>query len=271
MIRGPWKSWLPEPLLESERLAPLRALLLRAYRWLNRHLQGFYSAVGLFLAIGLALALVAVWGFAWLAEAIGEGATHDVDVRVLLWINQYASERMDVLAVEITALGDGAVVVVLVLVSSLLLWLTRNRHLAVILWVASIGGLLINTALKLAFDRPRPQVFEWRIDYAGLSSFPSGHATIAMVVYVALAYVIARLEPTPGLRRVTFAIFGVLVLLIGLSRLYLGVHYPSDVAAGFVVGFAWAVFSALAVEAIRHARTPREPDAPPALTPEETP
>lgn len=271
MNRRSWSDWLPAWLREDERLEPVRSVLVPAFRWLARQVRGFYSAVGLFLAIGLGLALLAIWGFAGLAESVMEGETRRFDEGVLLWIDRYASEPLDLVALEVTALGDGVVVVVLVLVASLLLWLTRNRHLAVTLWVATLGGILINTALKLAFDRPRPRVFEWRIDYAGLSSFPSGHATIAMVVYVALAYVVVRLEPTRTMRRVTFTIFGVLVLLIGLSRLYLGVHYPSDVLAGFAVGFAWATFSAFAVEAIRHTRTRPEPEAPVAPPPRETP
>lgn len=92
-----------------------------------------------------------------------------------------------------------------------------------------------------------------------------------MVVYVALAYVIARLEPTRAMRRVTFAVFGALILLIGLSRLYLGVHCPSDVIAGFAVGFAWTVFAAPAVEIIRHARARREPVPASALAGDEAP
>lgn len=272
MNRNRWSHLLPRMVLKDERLEPLRSILATLFHWMVRQVRGFYSAVGLFLAIGLGLALLALWGFAGLAESVIEGETRRFDERVLLWMNQHTSEWLDVVALEITALGDGAVVSVLVLVSSLLLWLTRNRHLAVILWVAALGGILINTVLKLAFERPRPQLFEWRTEYAGLSSFPSGHATSAMVVYLALAYVITRLEPTRALRRVTFTSFGILVLLIGLSRLYLGVHYPSDVIAGYAVGFAWAMFSALAVEAIRHARTrPEAEPEEPAVLPSEMP
>lgn len=253
------------------RLDRIRHVFEAVFRWLVHKLHGFYSAVGLFLAVGLGLALLAIVGFAALAESVIEGNTRRLDEGVLLWMNQFASARMDLVALEITALGDGVVVTVLVLVCSLLLWLTRNRHLAVTLWVATAGGMLINTVLKLAFDRPRPQLFEWRTDYAGLSSFPSGHASTAMVVYVALAYVVARLEPGTALRRMTFSLFALLVVLIGLSRLYLGVHYPSDVIAGYAVGLAWAMFSAFAVEAIRHARVRPGADPPADASPLRSP
>lgn len=233
----------------------MRSFLASTYRFVERQALGFYSAVGLFLSIGLVLACLALWGFAAIAESMVEGETRHFDESVLLWLDGYATERLNIVALEVTALGDAAVVIVLVLVTSFVLWLTHHRHLAVTLWIATVGGVLINTVLKLAFNRPRPQVVEWRIDHAGLSSFPSGHATIAAVVYVTLAYVITRLEPTRAMRRATVTVSAILILLIGVSRLYLGVHYPSDVIAGYAVGFAWAAFASLAVEAIRQTRT----------------
>lgn len=249
MLPDRWRRLLHDP-----RFASVRTLLVTAFAWLDRRVRGFYSAVGLFLVIGLGLAVLALLAFAGLAESVMEGETHRFDEAALRWMDRYGTETLDRVALEIAALGDGTVVVVLVLVCGLLLWLTRNPNLALMLWVATAGGLLFNTVLKLAFERPRPRLFEWRTDHASLSSFPSGHATSAMVVYVALAYVISRLEPTRWMRRATFALFGVLILLIGLSRVYLGVHYPSDVIAGYAVGFAWAAFSVLAVEVIQPTR-----------------
>lgn len=76
----------------------------------------------------------------------------------------------------------------------------------------------------------------------------------AMVMYATLAYLVARLESTPALRRLTFVFAAILVSLIGASRMYLGVHYPSDVLGGFLIGLAWATFCALGIEAIRYFR-----------------
>jgi undecaprenyl-diphosphatase len=142
----------------------------------------------------------------------------------------------------------------IVLVASALFWVTQHRYSVLLLWVAALGGGVLNTVLKLVFDRPRPQVFEWRAHYAGLSSFPSGHATLSMVAYITLAYLIIRLAPTLWMRLLALSVAGVVVLLIGLSRLYLGVHYPSDVLAGYAVGFVWANFCALGVEGMRRFR-----------------
>jgi undecaprenyl-diphosphatase len=80
---------------------------------------------------------------------------------------------------------------------------------------------------------------------------------MVMAVYLTLAYLVVRLEPTRALRRLTLAAFGATILLVGLSRVYLGVHYPSDVIAGFVAGFAWAVVCALGIEAVRYFRRRR--------------
>lgn len=271
MTRHRWNHLIPGRLQRSERLAPIGSFLAMAFHFVERQVRGFYSAVGLFLSVGLVLACLAVWGFAGIAESMVEGGTRHFDEAILLWLNQHATERLDVVALEVTALGDAAVVIVLVLVASFLLWLTHHRHLAVTLWVATVGGVLINTVLKLAFNRPRPQVVEWRIDYAGLSSFPSGHAMIAAVVYVTLAYVITRLGPARAMRTVTLTVSALLIFLIGVSRLYLGVHYPSDVIAGYAVGFAWAAFASFAVEAIRRTRTRTGADAPSAQPPLPTP
>lgn len=242
------------------RLELLWRPLFEVLRWIGRHVEGFYAAVGLFLTLGLALALLAVGAFALMARLMAEGMTQRFDEAVLLWLNARANPTLDIAALEITALGGMVVVWMLLTVSSVFLWVTRHRYSAALLWVAVIGGSILNSALKALFDRPRPDLFEWRTEYAGQSSFPSGHAMTAMVMFATLAYLIARLEPTRLLRRLTLGITATVIVLIGLSRLYLGVHYPSDVIAGYIAGFAWATFCALGIEAVRYFRG-RRPQA----------
>ena len=217
-------------------------------------MRGFHSAVGTFLLVGLALALLSTALFAFLAEQVMEGTTQRFDNAVLLWMNEHSNPRLDVLAMEVTSLGAGIVTWMLVAVSSVFLWASRHRYSVLLLWVAVIGAGPLNATLKHIFERPRPELFPWRVPYAGLSSFPSGHSMGAMVTYATLAYLVARLEPTRTLRRLTLGIAAVVVVLIGLSRMYLGVHYPSDVLGGFVIGLAWASFCALGIEAIRYFR-----------------
>ncbi|HEV2147319.1 MAG TPA: phosphatase PAP2 family protein [Longimicrobiaceae bacterium] len=235
----------------------LRNLLFGLLRWIGRYVKGFHAAVGTFLAMGMVVALLLLWGFAGLAEWVAEGRTQSFDDAVLLWLNERATPWLTVAALEVTALGAGLVVWMVVAVASAFLWVSRHRYSVALLWVAALGATGLNSILKALFDRPRPDLFPWRAPYAGQSSFPSGHAMTAMVVYLTLAYLVARLEPTPLLRRLTLASTAVVILLIGLSRMYLGVHFPTDVIAGYLAGFVWAVFCALGIEAVRYFRRRR--------------
>ena len=164
---------------------------------------------------------------------------------------------LDNLALEVTALGARVVVWMVVLIASVFLWSSRHHYSAALLWVSMIGAGFVNAALKVSFNRPRPDVFPWRTQHVGLASFPSGHAMTSIVVYGTLAFLIARLAPTRLLRRLTWTLAILVILLIGWSRLYLGVHYPSDVLAGFVMGAAWAVICGLGIEAVRYFRSRR--------------
>lgn len=246
-----------DPPERARRRTPFSALYDRFYRllrWAAPRLRGFYTVLGAYLSVGLGVALLGVWAFATLAASVMRGATLRFDDAVLLWMNAHASRTLTTAALEVTALGSTTVVWLVVLMASAFLWTSRHRYSVLLLWVAVMGGGALNLVLKDAFQRPRPALFEWRTSYAGHSSFPSGHAMTAMVLYWTLAYLIARLEAGTLLRRTTWAVAAVVVLLVGLSRVYLGVHYPSDVLAGFVIGFAWAMFCAAGIELIRYFR-----------------
>jgi len=229
------------------------------FRWLATHVRSLHAALGIYLFAGFAVLLAASALFAWMADEVGEGSTQRFDNAVLLWLKQHSSPLLDRLALEVTALGSGGVVVMMVLVSTAFLWMSKHRYSVLMLWVALLGGEALNGLLKRAFDRPRPNLFQWKTT-ASLSSFPSGHAMTSVIVYVTLAYLIARLEPSRAMRRLTLGFAAVLVLGIGWSRLYLGVHYPSDVLAGYAAGFAWSTFCALGIETVRHFRH-RDPAA----------
>ncbi len=225
--------------------------LIAAFGWLGRHLSGFYTAVGSVLMVGF---ILAVGLFALIAQMVTMGMTQPFDDAVLLWMDSHSADWLDIAALEVTALGAAVVVWIVVSIASAFLWVSRHRISVLLLWIAVLGSAAINTGLKAYFSRPRPELFPWRTPHAGQSSFPSGHSMGATVAYVTLAYLIARLEPTSTLRRMTYGIAAVVIVLVGLSRMYLGVHYPSDVLAGFVVGFAWAAFCALTIEAVAYFR-----------------
>ena len=238
--------------------APPQAKARRAVwpvlRWIGHHVRGFHAAVGTFMIVGVLLIIGCALLFAELAEDVMEGQTQAFDRAVLEWLNQQATPQLTLLALEVTALGATVVVWMLVLVSSVFLWVSKHRYSVLLLWVSMIGAGLINSTMKTLFNRPRPDVFPWRTEQAVAASFPSGHAMTSMVAYSTLAFLIARLEPSPLLRRMTFAFATVIILLIGLSRLYLGVHWPSDVIGGFITGLAWAAFCAVGFEALRFFR-----------------
>jgi undecaprenyl-diphosphatase len=220
---------------------------MKLLRRAARYVHGLYTLAGLLLSVGLVLSLIALWALSNLTEEVIEGDTVRIDEGVLNWLNGHATPALDQAALEITALGNTLVILVLVATAVALLVLLQQRAYALLLTLAVAGVAVITPFLKAIFDRPRPQLFEWRVHYQLTSAaYPSGHATMSMVTFLTIAYIIYRLSRVKP--PAAFAAF--IVILIGVSRLNLGVHYPSDVLAGYVVGFVWAVFCALAIEIV---------------------
>jgi undecaprenyl-diphosphatase len=235
-------------------------LLFRGLRGVGVHAERFYTAVGIFLIVGIAIAIAGTLAFAELGEHVRSGGTQTFDVAVLRWLGEHHTPLLTAAAVELTYLGTGTVVLMIVGVAALFLWHTEHKHSARLLLAAVAGNILLNGALKLVFHRPRPTVFEWQT-VAVSSSFPSGHAMSATVCYGTVAYLVARLQKHRWSRVLTLTGAVVLILLICITRLYLGVHYPSDVAAGILVGLAWASFCMATLEgslAIARRRAPSD-------------
>lgn len=208
----------------------------------------FYTSVGAFLIIGVLIAIVGTLGFAELGEHVREGGTQTFDIAVLRWVQAHHSPTLTALAVELTYLGTGTVVLTIVGVAALFLWHTAHRHSARLLLAAVAGNIILNGVLKLYFDRPRPSVFAWQAP-AMSSSFPSGHAMSATVCYGTVAYLVARLQKHGWSRALTLTAAVIMILSICATRVYLGVHYPSDVIAGIIIGLAWAGFCMATLEA----------------------
>ena len=235
----------------------VRDRLLSVLRWLRRHVQSFYAVAGLFLSAGLVLAMLGLWGLSGLTEGVLAGETLRFDEGVLRWMDARATGWLDVAAIEVTAVGDILVVLTIAVVAGTLLYLLGRSDYAALVAVATGGAGIVNPVLKAIFDRPRPQVFEWRAHQVGSPSFPSGHAAMSMVLFLVLVYIVHRLSQRRWIELLAFVLGGLMILLIGVSRIYLGVHYPSDVLAGYVVGFSWAVFCAVGVELLWHTRRVR--------------
>ena len=248
---------MTEPVSTGERRAEprsrfdlVRDVLYGTLRAIGRHASSFYTALGIYLVGGAIIAIAGTAAFVELASHVRSGATQTFDENVMRWMGAHRIEWIERSLLEITALGTGLVVMMIVLISALFLIATQHRFSAFLLLVASAGGIVLNAVLKSSFDRPRPQLFEW-LTVPSSSSFPSGHAMSSAIVYFTVAYLIARLEKRRWMRTLTIVSSLLLVLLISVSRLYLGVHYPSDVLAGMIIGLAWAGFCLAGLEAVR--------------------
>ena len=119
------------------------------------------------------------------------------------------------------------------------------------LLLGTAGGKLLNTVLKLAYNRPRPSIVEAVTDVYS-ASFPSGHAMSSMVVFSCVAYLVGRLEPKRSVKYTLWIFAAVLIIAVGISRMYLGVHYPSDVIAGYAAGLAWLGFVIATMKALQY-------------------
>jgi undecaprenyl-diphosphatase len=217
-------------------------------RFLRRRIKNAYVVFGIFLLSGAAIAIVCTYAFAKLAGHVQSGSTQAFDDAVMRWMAAHQYPLIAQTMLEVTALGTGAVVAMVVFVGAMFLWLNKHKHSAILLLVANFGGIILNNLLKLGFDRPRPQIFKWGT-YAASSSFPSGHAMSSVIVYGTVAYLAARLQRRAASRILTLTFAALVIILICVSRLYLGVHYPSDVAAGLIIGLAWAGFCMAVLEA----------------------
>jgi len=204
----------------------------RLSRWLSLTLT-----VG--LAVGLLLSVGVIALFAKIVEDVVEGESRRFDETILLFIHGYTPGWLDGPLRLVTALDYYWVVLPLLVVAVYAFYRKGRKISAALLAVSTLGGMVLTTTLKSLFQRSRPELFDSGYE-ASFYSFPSGHATAAAGFYGTLALLVAwRLT---GFRRWAVAAAGVaLVLLIGFSRLYLGVHYPTDVIAGFLAAPLWVI------------------------------
>ncbi|MCC6205920.1 MAG: phosphatase PAP2 family protein, partial [Hyphomicrobiales bacterium] len=201
-----------------------------------------------------------VLAFVYIGHEVGEEELVQFDSSILLAFRDPADLSRTVgppwlaeSVVEITALGGYTLIVVLVaaVIGLLLINGLRGPALFVLLSVAT--GWVTSQLLKSFYDRPRPDLVP-QLDIVHTASFPSGHAMMTTLVYLTLASVIARLTEKTSVRIYVFAVAVAIALAVGLTRIFLGVHWPSDVIAGWALGAAWAALSWLAVSVLRRRR-----------------
>ncbi|MAZ18152.1 phosphatase PAP2 family protein [Oricola sp.] len=184
--------------------------------------------------------------FALLAVAIQNGWTDAIDRSVLLSLRNPANLSdawgppwFEETAAELTALGGYPILVTVAIAALGVLGLLRERAATIFLAVALAGGTALSSGLKLVFERPRPELVD-HLDKTFTSSFPSGHATVGTLAWLTLAAVAIRFVPRHSVRVFIVSAAIVLAIVIGASRVYLGVHWPSDVLAGWSLGIGWA-------------------------------
>lgn len=199
------------------------------------------------ILLAMAAASAALWAFLELADEVLEGESMPVDQALLLLLRSPSDPAemlgppwLEGFAHDVTTLGDIGVLGLIVLVATGFLACAGRRRTALFVVGATGGGALASTLLKLAFARPRPDLVPHATEVT-TASFPSGHAMVSAVVYLTLAALLARLVAAPRLKAYIIGVAVVLTLLIGTSRIYLGVHWPSDVLAGWAAGAAWAL------------------------------
>lgn len=196
--------------------------------------------IGMAIVAGLALSFILIAGY------ISDGSPLPIDERIMLSMRT-ASDITDPVGPkwleeavrDFTALGSTAVLSLIVISVTIFLALTHCRRLAATVLACTLSGTLLSNLAKFGFDRPRPDLVPHRVEVY-TASFPSGHALMSAVVYLTLAVLIARTQPELRVRAfiMGFAVF--LTLLVGVSRVYLGVHWPTDVLAGWCLGALWA-------------------------------
>jgi undecaprenyl-diphosphatase len=238
--------------------------------WARRHFPAAEAVVAReFFTLALVLLVAtAIWGFIELADEVIEGETRAMDRAILLALRNphdlsdpLGPKWLEELFRDFTALGGVGVLVFISLGVAGYLVLQRKYRALLLLFVAVAGGMLLSSALKAGFARPRPDLVPHGA-YVYTASFPSGHALMATATYLTLGALLARILPDRRTRLFLLAMAIVLSLLVGISRVYLGVHWPSDVAAGWMAGSAWALLWWLVARWLQRRRVVEETTEP---------
>lgn len=215
-----------------------RGWLFQLLEWIGRH--------ELSVLIALLIVVGGCWAFIEIADEVVEGDTDAFDrwaVQALRKADDPATpigpRWMAEVGRDMTALGGVTVLACLTIAVAVYLWLRRMYGAMWLVIAATTGGLIATSLLKYLVDRPRPDVVP-HLSIVHSSSFPSGHSMMAATVYLTLGALLGRFVSEMRLRAFFLGVAIVLTLMVGFSRVYMGVHYPTDVLAGWSAGLAWA-------------------------------
>jgi undecaprenyl-diphosphatase len=224
----------------SRRLPPpLQQRLALPIRWI--------SSVEIVTLAAILLVGGGIWLFVALADEVIGGDTDAFDRAVLLFLRNPA-DRTDPLGPpwfehifrDITALGGYTIITLAAILAFIYLAMLGQWLSAKLLVLSLAGATIVNNLLKFGFDRPRPDFVAHLVEVQS-ASFPSGHAMLSAIAYLSFGALLAGALPSRRAKVYVLSVAVLLTALIGISRVYLGVHWPSDVLAGWCLGAAWAI------------------------------
>ncbi len=212
-----------------------------------RRIVAWLGGIDLAILCSLLVIVIGLWSFVLLAYAVSRGSVQQFDERVIWALRNPADPAdpwgppwMGEIGRDLTALGGiAALCLITGAVAGYLLICRQYRGLWFLLG-ATLSGLVLCGLLKNLFERPRPDIVP-HLSYVSTTSFPSGHSVLSAVVYLTLGSLLARLVAERRLKLYFLGVALFLSFLVGASRVYMGVHYPTDVLAGWSVGLAWAL------------------------------
>ncbi len=188
-----------------------------------------------------------LYGFVEMVEVARDATPHAFDNSILLALRQPGNPAVGIgpfwlpdAVRDITALGSGVVLVFIVTATIIFLIVEKQGPAALFVFLSVAGGQVVSSLLKLGIDRPRPEVVPHLAEVHTLS-FPSGHAMLSAVTYLTLGALLARITPNRAAKIYVLVLALLLTFMVGASRIYLGVHWPSDVLAGWCAGGVWAM------------------------------
>ena len=216
------------------------------------------------LLIGLTLASASLYGFLHTMGEVREGDTYKFDTTILLALRRTGDLGVPIgprwlqeTARDVTALGGFTVLTLVVVASVAMLLLHRRRTQAAVFAAAVVVGEVVAEVTKLLVGRTRPDLVP-HLDQVYSSSFPSGHSAMSPIVYFTLAGILAAGEPDRVTKTLLLGLSAALVFAIGVSRVYLGVHWPTDVLGGWAMGTAVALVATLILHRVAPHRPPTE-------------
>jgi len=215
---------------------------------MNRLKPKYFAGVDLKVILSFAAIVLGLTGFFIIAGIVMRGSTDNMDLKILRALRdplnpykpigpEWLFEGMR----DITSLGGATVVLVITLIAAGYFLVQKEYTLLALILVVTIGGAVLDIQLKEFFGRVRPSIIPRLVEVKSYG-FPSGHSMMSTIVYFSLASLMIRVQGHIHYKIYVLTVAFLLTFIIGISRVYLGVHYPTDVIAGWFMGLAWASF-----------------------------